>query len=151
MKSEPDSTLAATCSFCDRFKKQAKETHPRWIADLQVSTAMVSSNQLCRGYVILGYNKGHATELFQLSPEDQRAFAEDLVRVAKAVHDAFQPHKMNYELLGNIVPHLHWHIIPRRKSDPIKLEWPIWGRDYAEVKLSDDEYREIGRKIRERL
>ncbi|MBN1917345.1 MAG: HIT family protein [Verrucomicrobia bacterium] len=141
----------ASCGFCRQSRDEARRAHPRWIAGLQVSTAMVSSNQICRGYVILSYNKGHATELFQLTPEEQRAFAEDLVRVAKAVHDTFRPHKMNYELLGNTAPHLHWHIIPRQKADPVPLQWPIWGKDYAEVKLSDEEYREIGSRIREHL
>jgi diadenosine tetraphosphate (Ap4A) HIT family hydrolase len=33
----------------------------------------------------------------------------------------FKPDKMNYELLGNGCPHLHWHLYPRRKGDtPIK-------------------------------
>jgi diadenosine tetraphosphate (Ap4A) HIT family hydrolase len=141
----------ASCSFCERSKDEARKAHPRWIADLQVSTAVVSSNQICRGYTILFYNKGHATELFQISNQDRQAFMEDLVRVSEAIYKAFTPHKMNYELLGNTVPHMHWHVIPRQKTDPLLLEWPIWGKDYAKVHLTDEEYREIGSRIREHL
>nr|NIN00308.1 HIT domain-containing protein [candidate division Zixibacteria bacterium]NIT04130.1 HIT domain-containing protein [Candidatus Saccharibacteria bacterium] len=118
---------------------------------LQVSTALVSDNQVCRGYTILVYNKAHITELFHLEREELIAYSEDLAKVAKAIYDAYHPHKMNYELLGNVVPHLHWHIIPRQKTDPIKLGWPIWGEGYVEVRLSDDEYAEIAKQIRKHL
>ena len=136
------------CEFCQKYDLEAKKKYLFWIADLQVSTAILNRNQICRGYTILYYNKTHVTELFQLTEEDRAAYMEDLNRVAIAIYDAYNPHKMNYELLGNVVPHMHWHIIPRRKSDPIELHWPIWGKDYTKIKLSDDEYREIIGEIR---
>lgn len=136
------------CWICEYFSDVHRKEQPLWIADLQVSTALLEMNQICRGYTILIYNKGHKTELFQLSKKEQIAYMEDLVKVAKAINDAFHPVKMNYELLGNTVPHLHWHIIPRKKSDPIELHWPIWGKDYHKVSLSDNEYRKIVSRIR---
>ena len=139
------------CVFCKDVDMKSKRKNPAWIADLHVSTAFLSGNQICRGYTILVYNKAHITELFQLGEEDRIAYSEDLVKVAKAIYDAYHPYKMNYELLGNVVPHLHWHIIPRRKTDPLHLHWPIWGKDYTEVKLSDDEYRETVEEIRVHL
>lgn len=139
------------CVFCEKTDVESRRNDPRWIADLQVSTALVSDNQVCRGYAILVYNKAHITELFQLEREDLIAYSEDLAKIAKAICDTYHPHKMNYELLGNVVPHLHWHIIPRQKTDPVKLEWPISGKDYVEVRLSDDEYVEIAKQIRKHL
>jgi diadenosine tetraphosphate (Ap4A) HIT family hydrolase len=124
---------------------------PLWICDLEVSSAVLARNQICRGYCILIYNKGHYTELFQLSKEEQTAFMQDVVTISRAIYEAFHPKKMNYELLGNAVPHLHWHIIPRRETDPIELRWPIWGKDYAERLLSDGEYQEIVKEIRTHL
>ena len=38
---------------------------------------------------------------------------------------AFRPRKLNYELLGNQVPHLHWHLFPRYESDPRHLQ-AVW-------------------------
>jgi|SRR5215204_5626808 len=38
---------------------------------------------------------------------------------------AFQPRKLNYELLGNGAPHLHWHLFPRHAND--SRPWgPVW-------------------------
>jgi len=136
------------CEFCKEYDLESKRKFLFWIADLQVSTAILNRNQICRGYTILYYNKNHVTELFQLTKEDRAAYMEDLNKVAKAIYDAYHPYKMNYELLGNVLAHLHWHIIPRRESDPIKLHWPIWGKDYTKVRLSDDEYRKIVEEIR---
>ena len=39
---------------------------------------------------------------------------EEVTRVARAVATAFGAVKMNYELLGNQIAHIHWHLIPRR-------------------------------------
>jgi diadenosine tetraphosphate (Ap4A) HIT family hydrolase len=57
---------------------------------------------------------------------------------------------MNYELLGNMVPHMHWHLVPRFTSDAL---WPrpIWSEPHEERHLSPEEYREAILKIREAL
>ena len=45
--------------------------------------------------------------------------------LARAIERAFHPRKVNYELLGNQVPHLHWHLFPRYDHDPEVLK-PVW-------------------------
>ena len=139
------------CLLCEEIREEFRKDNPYWIADLRVSTAFVARNQICRGYVILVYNKSHATELYELGREDRIAFMDDLVDIAGAIDRTYAVHKMNYELLGNLVPHLHWHIIPRRKSDSIDLAQPVLGKDYAQVRLSPEEYAEIIAEIREHL
>ena len=67
----------------------------------------------------------------------------------------FAPLKLNVESLGNQVPHLHWHLFPRRADDPEKLK-PVWlaldraDRDLAEkVRLEQSIPRaEIAERIR---
>lgn len=55
---------------------------------------------------------------------------ERLMRVVWAVEhalrDALRPHKLNLASLGNQVPHLHWHVIPRFIDDP-HFPNPVWG------------------------
>jgi diadenosine tetraphosphate (Ap4A) HIT family hydrolase len=48
-----------------------------------------------------------------------------MAAVAEAVFRAFQPRKLNYELLGNSVPHLHWHLFPRHDGDA-NPSGPVW-------------------------
>jgi diadenosine tetraphosphate (Ap4A) HIT family hydrolase len=38
--------------------------------------------------------------------------------VARALNDELRPKKMNYEIHGNTVPHLHLHLYPRTPEDP---------------------------------
>jgi diadenosine tetraphosphate (Ap4A) HIT family hydrolase len=50
------------------------------------------------------------------------------MRVAAALNDLVQPSKMNYEIHGNTVPHLHMHLFPRFDGDPFQGQ-PIDGRN----------------------
>lgn len=51
----------------------------------------------------------------------------DVMDVADAITKAFAPRRLNYENLGNVVPHVHWHIIPRydapKDPDPGSTVW----------------------------
>jgi diadenosine tetraphosphate (Ap4A) HIT family hydrolase len=62
----------------------------------------------------------------------------------------FQPDKINYELLGNMVPHIHWHLVPRFTTDPL---WPrpIWSESHDELTLSPQEYRQRIMQIQQEL
>ena len=59
--------------------------------------------------------------------------------LARAIEETFRPLKLNYELLGNQVPHLHWHLFPRSADDAERLK-PVWlaldraERDEAEAR-----------------
>ena len=113
----------ADCPFC---KKLADPNG--WLADDVVwdfphSLAILGPWQFFTGYCLL-LSRRHATELSQLGP-DRAAYLEEMATVAEAIEACFRPHKLNYELLGNQVPHLHWHLFPRLASDPDQLR-PVW-------------------------
>ncbi|MGO4157574.1 HIT family protein [Cupriavidus sp. YAF13] len=60
---------------------------------------------------------GHVAEQTDL-PEDDQAWLMRLVaRVERTVRDVMAPDKVNLAAFGNMVPHLHWHIIPRYRWD----------------------------------
>lgn len=94
------------------------------IADLATSRVYLHEDQFFAGYVLVVLRR-HATEIYQLSVEERQALIEDVSRVAEALARVFRPLKMNYELLGNQVPHIHWHVIPRLPGDP-EPRWPVW-------------------------
>ncbi len=136
--------------------------HPRtngdviWIAQLDISTLFLYRDQRFKGYCILSFDSPDATNLDSLSDEEYHAFCHDLRTASKAIRAALAPDHMNYELLGNSNPHLHWHIVPRYRDDP---RWgrPIW-EDYPRNEftvnrhtLSDAAYGQLVMQIREQL
>lgn len=72
----------------------------------------------------------HVAEMSDLG----RAERDELVRVVLAVEEVqralLTPDKVNLASLGNLVPHLHWHVIPRWRDDRHFPE-PVWGRAAA--------------------
>ena len=115
-----------------------------------MSTAVLDGNhQYFRGYSVLVL-RGHATELYDLDPETRRKFVEDANRLASALARTFKPLKMNYCLLGNTTEHLHWHLIPRRQTDPDPKR-PIWEQHFPKVDLSDDDFQQMADEIRGNL
>ncbi len=62
--------------------------------------------------------KRHVVEPFELQLKERLAFWEDCMLAGRALHQLLQPLKMNYEIHGNTVPHLHMHLYPRYAGDP---------------------------------
>jgi diadenosine tetraphosphate (Ap4A) HIT family hydrolase len=112
---------AVDCPFCRRLSALAGE---EVVAEFRHSVALLGTWQYYHGYCLL-VSRRHATELDQLDDEERRGFLDELCRLARAIGACFRPHKLNYELLGNQVPHLHWHVFPRYRDDPDILR-PVW-------------------------
>jgi diadenosine tetraphosphate (Ap4A) HIT family hydrolase len=107
------------------------------IADCGTSIAYLHDDQFFAGWTFLVL-KRHATELWQLEAAERDCLMAEVSRVAKAVAEAFGAVKMNYELLGNQVPHIHWHLVPRLADDP-EPQWPVWRVPHDPKPLPADE------------
>jgi diadenosine tetraphosphate (Ap4A) HIT family hydrolase len=68
----------------------------------------------------------HAKEMTDLSADDRAVLMDAVWRVEQAVRDVMRPDKINIASLGNVVPHLHWHVIPRYEDDA-HFPNPVWG------------------------
>jgi diadenosine tetraphosphate (Ap4A) HIT family hydrolase len=55
----------------------------------------------------------HVAEMSQLALGDARHFMDVVFATERALRRIMQPDKINLASLGNLVPHLHWHVIPR--------------------------------------
>jgi diadenosine tetraphosphate (Ap4A) HIT family hydrolase len=78
--------------------------------------------------VILGR---HAREMGDLSREEREALMDVVFAVEAAVRETMQPDKMNLASLGNMTPHVHWHIVPRFRDDR-HFPNPIWAAPQRE-------------------
>jgi diadenosine tetraphosphate (Ap4A) HIT family hydrolase len=119
------------------------------IAELEHSFVVLNRDQFFPGYTLL-FTKQHVTELFHLDRAVRSGLMEEVSSVAEALSTVFRPDKLNYELLGNMVPHIHWHLVPRHSTEPL---WPrpIWSEAHNELLLSPEEYQERIRQIRRAL
>jgi len=109
----------------------------RKVRDLPASVAILGHDQFYRGYTVV-IARTHATELYHLPERELDQYLADMVRVARALDQAFRPHKMNYECLGNSVAHLHWHLFPRYADDPTPKR-PVWEHMHEPPAVSDAE------------
>jgi diadenosine tetraphosphate (Ap4A) HIT family hydrolase len=144
-----------------------KESHPcplcvprpddceHWlkVATLATSTLYLDRNQTYQGHCQLVYDGPHVEGLEQLESQAYTRFTEDLRTAALAIFAAQRPDRLNYVSLGNVVPHVHWHIVPRYRSDP---RWgaPIYTTDMRDMKvtyLDEAGYRRTIGAIRKEL
>lgn len=85
--------------------------------------------------------KQHLSEMTDLSLDERPRLMNAVYAVEMALRNLYKPTKINLASLGNVVPHLHWHVIPRFSDDP-HFPQPIWSnalREQFHRPLIDDE------------
>jgi diadenosine tetraphosphate (Ap4A) HIT family hydrolase len=124
------------CPICERGPKDVA-------ADLEGVWVTIPPMTPLTGYVCL-VAKRHVREPFELAEGERRAFWDDVDRVAKALSVGLKPDKLNYEIHGNTLPHLHLHLFPRWRGDRFEGQ-PIDGRDTRP--RTDDDRAAIARAL----
>lgn len=91
-------------------------------------------NGLCRvvlvedahypGFCRVIWNR-HVREMTDLAEDERQDFMQVVFAVESVVREVMHPDKINLASLGNMTPHLHWHVIPRYISD-MHYPNPIW-------------------------
>ncbi|MFT0533859.1 HIT family protein [Castellaniella hirudinis] len=69
------------------------------------------------GYIRVIWRE-HAAEMTDLPAPDRDHLMATVYRIEALQRSILQPDKINLASLGNQVPHLHWHLIPRWRDDP---------------------------------
>jgi len=69
--------------------------------------------------------KAHVREMTDLAADDRAHLFDWVLRVEAALRAELNPDKINLASLGNVVPHLHWHVIPRF-ADDAHFPAPVW-------------------------
>jgi diadenosine tetraphosphate (Ap4A) HIT family hydrolase len=98
------------CPFCVDLSGQSF-FHGR------TSEAILERHAIANGHVAVVFRGRHVADLSALLPTELADYSRDIQAVGRMVEQVFQPCHMNYMLLGNIVPHLHVHVVPRYLDD----------------------------------
>ncbi len=75
---------------------------------------------------------GHVTEFSALTTAQRTHLMNVIAALERVLHELMQPTKINFASLGNQVPHLHWHVIPRYHDDA-HFPQPIWAARVREA------------------
>jgi diadenosine tetraphosphate (Ap4A) HIT family hydrolase len=124
--------------------------------------AVVWQNALCRvvrvdepdypGFCRVILNR-HAREMTDLEPEERDALMRVVYAVEAAIRETMGAHKMNLASLGNMTPHVHWHVVPRFEDDR-HYPGPIWAAPKREPTVPAERIAgaaNVARAIRSRL
>ena len=134
------------CGYC--MRGELLEQFGIYICDLRVSSLILFKEQSKPGRVIVAY-KDHVSEIVNISDEERNLFFADVNQVAKALHKAFSPKKVNYGAYGDTGCHLHFHLVPKYEGGD---EFGgVFQMNPGKVYLTDAEYAEMIQKIKDNL
>lgn len=119
-----DATPAADCELCTSSGGVLIHQADRW----RVIRA-VDANFPAFYRVIWG---AHVAEFTDLAPADRRQCMEVVCAIEAVLRQALAPTKINLASFGNVVPHLHWHVIARFDWDS-HFPQPVWGQAQRSV------------------
>ena len=134
------------CGYC--MRGELLDAFGIYLCELGVSTLILFKEQSHPGRCIVAY-KEHAGDMTELTGEERSAFFADVNRVAKALHAAFHPDKINYGSYGDTSGHMHFHLVPKYKD---QAEWAsTFAMNPEKVFLTQPEYDGIIAKIKANL
>jgi len=132
--------------------------HPAFISTFPHTIVILCENQGCPGWCTLVLRR-HVEHLDELSLAEQAAVFGEIAAVARAIRRVFPnsgehggPVRINYECLGNVSAHVHWHLIPRHAGDRSPRA-TVWGWSAGELAgtMSEADRRALIEKLRAAL
>ena len=127
------------CPMCAQGRPEETEHGARVFAGA-VTDAYLQRADIQRGYTVVVWRGRHVAEPTELDPGESAAFWSELLHVGRALERHLEPVKLNYQLLGNSLPHLHAHVTPRYADDP-KPGWPFPFPGDERPPMDDRRYR----------
>lgn len=119
------------------------------IAEFEKSWLLASPDVCLKGTCCMAL-RPHAVEIFDISDSDLMQFMKDVKGVAKALKEVTKAKKINYEIHGNTIPHLHMHLFPRYMDDP----FPGGAIDYNKVEpavYKGKEFEDFVQELRKKI
>jgi diadenosine tetraphosphate (Ap4A) HIT family hydrolase len=123
----------------------------RLVARMLSGWAVLGDPQITRGYCLL-LPDPVVPDLNALTGDARRQFLDDMAALGDAVLAATDAERINYEILGNVEPALHAHVIPRHAAeDPERRLTPVWLHDWKTAPAIDAAALALARQIAARL
>ena len=122
---EWDNAKVAGCNLCEQVGGTL-------IWQNEQLRVVLVDDPLFRGFTRVIWRE-HVVEMTDLSHEQRETLMQTVYLVERVQREVLKPTKVNLASLGNMTPHLHWHVIPRFKSDA-NFPNPVWALDTDEAK-----------------
>jgi diadenosine tetraphosphate (Ap4A) HIT family hydrolase len=114
---DDDMNTTTACELCIQMGGDVVHQNPK----LRV---VLVDDEHYPGFCRVIWNE-HAKEMTELLPVDRILFMNTVWQVEAAICEVMHPDKINLASLGNMTPHLHWHVIPRY-ADDAHFPSPVW-------------------------
>ncbi len=124
-----------SCEMC-RSPRVDEDEYGVRIQATEHTDAVLQRAAIQRGYTLVIWRGRHVVEPYELTETEASSYWRDVLTVARALATLYQPLKMNYQTLGNTVPHLHTHLLPRFVDDPAPgRPFPLLPQDGSEAPI----------------
>ena len=105
------------CAICQKLKDFTLGLNSSVIYEFKHSLFVLGEHQFHKYYCMI-LSKQCVREVHHLAVEDRNALMADVFAAGEFLETWTACKKINYSCLGNLQPHIHWHIFPRYEDDP---------------------------------
>ncbi|MFZ6646581.1 HIT family protein [Undibacterium sp. TJN25] len=112
------------CELCDAALGDVVFSSERW-------RVILVDDSNYPGFCRVIWN-GHVKEMTDLPAVQRAEIMQAVWAVEEAIRAVMLPHKINLASFGNMVPHLHWHVIPRYQDDA-HFPHPVWAAAHTDI------------------
>jgi diadenosine tetraphosphate (Ap4A) HIT family hydrolase len=125
-----------SCPFCENLS--ARSFHSG-----RASEAILEANAIASGHAAVVFRGRHVANFTDLSPNELADYWKDIQSVGLAIERVFRPCHVNYLLLGNIVPHLHVHVVPRYLDDAAPERPLPWNPSSVPAEIFAEQFKRL--------
>ena len=138
------------CPLCASMG-QGDNDHTVAVADLPYSEVRLERRSRLKGYCIVVWKGLHVAEPTDLDAADAAGYWQDVLATGRAIKTLFAPIKLNLLTLGNWVPHLHTHVVPRYHDDPAPGGPIAWDAMFTDEPIPAGELHRQAAALRAKL
>jgi diadenosine tetraphosphate (Ap4A) HIT family hydrolase len=125
------------CPLCEEGRPEINAYGSHRVYAGAYSDAYLRQLVAPRGYTLVVWRGRHVSEPTELSSDEATGYWLEVLQVARAIEQLYSPAKLNLQILGNAVPHLHTHVVPRYVDDPNPEFPPAFVHEVTEMLPSD--------------